>query len=99
VIVIQKQPSEKLTLAFEFLNKLPSGATLSSGSISAINKADSSDVTDTLLTSATMTIAGTQALFQVIGGTDSNKYQVTALVTLTNTDVLEEDAIIAVGGI
>lgn len=99
MITVNKQPNERLPLAFEFLDRLPLGGQLSSGIFNAIDIADDSDVTATMLPSPTGTVAGTQVRFNVIAGTDGHRYKITLLATLTDGSILEEDVIIAVGAI
>ena len=77
-----KAPAESQPLAFEFKEKLPAGYSLISGTLSAIDTADGSDATATVLSSATALIAGTQAKFTVQGGTDLHQYRITLLALL-----------------
>ena len=97
--VIPKQVDEQVTYAFEFKNRLAFGAALSSGTLTATDTSDSSDVTATLLTSATATISGTQAKFRVIAGTAGRTYRITLLATLDNSDVLEEDVLFRIANV
>jgi hypothetical protein len=99
MITINKQPNERLPLAFEFLDRLPLGGELSSGVFSAIDIADGSDVTIDILVSPTGTVSGTQVRFSVIAGTEDHVYKVTLRATLTDGSILEEDVKIAVGEI
>lgn len=94
-----KQPSERLPLAFEFRDRLPLGGEILNGVFSAIDIDDASDVTATILVSPTGTVAGTQVRFMVIAGTDGHTYKVTLLATLTDGSILEEDVLIAMGAI
>jgi len=96
---IPKQPDEQVTYAFEFKNRLAFGAALSSGTISATDTSDSSDVTGTLLSSSSVTISGTQARFRVIAGTAGRTYRITGQITLDNGDLLEEDVLFAIANI
>jgi len=88
--VFSKQPGEAYSVALEFSGKLPTGASLSSGTVAAYDPAGT-DVSSTVLSGTTATISGTQALIKVQAGTHGVDYRVRFLVTLTNTDVLEED--------
>lgn len=85
-----KQPAESFTIAVEFAGKLPSGASLVSGTVSAV-RTDTGATDNTVLASTTATIVGTQARVKVQAGTSGIDYQVTFLCTLSNGDVLEED--------
>ena len=90
-----KQPAESYVIAIEWLGRLPIGATLSSGTVSAVNMA--TGLTDnTVLASTTATISGTQARVKVTGGTTGTDFKVTFLCTFSTGDVLEEDIIMMV---
>lgn len=86
-----KQPSERYKIAIEWSNKLPSGASLDSGSVSAVDTTDDSDATSVVLASSTAEISGTQSRAIVRAGTDGTTYKITFLVTLDDGSILEED--------
>ena len=96
---INKQPAERLPLAFEFRDRLPLGGQLYSGIFLAVNIADGSDVVDDILVSPIGTVNGTQVRFMVENGTSGEVYKVTLLATLTDGAILEEDVLIAMGSI
>ena len=85
-----KQPAESYTIAVEFAGKLPTGATLVSGTVSAV-RLDTGAADNSVIASTTATIVGTQARVKIQGGTSGVEYKLTFLVTLSNTDQLEED--------
>ena len=85
-----KQPSETYTIAVDFVGALPVGETPFSGTVSA-RKYETGVTDNTVLSSTTATISGTQARIRVLGGTSGLVYRITFLVTLTNNDLLEED--------
>lgn len=91
-----KQPSEKYKIAIEWNGKLPSGGTLSSCDVSAVDNSDQSDATGTVLVSPTGEISGTQSRAVVQAGTDGKTYKITFLVTLTDGSILEEDVLMQV---
>lgn len=93
----EKQPSESWTFAVEFVGKLPAGASLASGTVSAI-RLDTGATDNSVLASTTATIVGTQARVKVQAGTTGVEYKLTFLVTLSNSDLLEEDVIMQVVG-
>lgn len=99
MITVNKQTAERLPLAFEFRDRLPLGSQLLNGVFSAIDQADGSDVTATILVSPTGTVSGTQVRFTVIAGTPTHTYKITLLATLTDASILEEDVLIAMGEI
>lgn len=85
-----KQPAESYTIAVEFAGKLPTGASLSSGTVSAL-RLDTGATDNSVLASTTATIVGTQARVKVQAGTSGLDYKITWLMTLSNGDILEED--------
>jgi hypothetical protein len=90
-----KQPAESYVIAIEWAGRLPIGATLSSGTVSAVNV--ETGITDnTVLASTTATISGTQARVKVTGGTLQTDYKITFLCTFSSADVLEEDVVMMV---
>ncbi len=97
MIEVEKQPSENQPLAFEFAGKLPTGTSLASGTVSAV-RLDAGTTDNSVLASTTLTISGTQARFRVQAGTGGLAYKITALVTLSDGSVLEEDLLLNVVG-
>lgn len=92
-----KQPSETYPIAIEFSGKLPTGSTVASGTVSAIDTSNGADATSAVLASSSLTIQGsTQAVATVQAGTDGKTYKLTFLVTLTPAAVLEEDVLMQV---
>ena len=90
-----KQPAEAYTIALEFQGKLPSGASPSSGTVSATDP-NGADASSTVLSGTTATISGTQARIKVQSGSHGVNYRLRFLVTLTSTDILEEDLLMRV---
>jgi hypothetical protein len=90
-----KQPSETYTIAVEFSGKLPSGASLSSGTVSAI-RMDTGATDNSVLASTSATISGTQARVRVKQGVSGVIYKITFVVALSNADILEEDVLMHV---
>ena len=90
---IFKQPSEKFTIAVDFANRIPTGAVISSQSITATDPNDI-DVTATVIEGPT--ISGTELQTKVKAGTADIDYKVTMKATLDNNDVLEEDVLMQV---
>lgn len=85
-----KQPAESYTIAVEFAGKLPSGASLASGTVSAV-RLDTGATDNSVIASTTVTVVGTQARVKVQAGTSGLDYKITLLMTLSNGDILEED--------
>jgi hypothetical protein len=93
-----KQPAEGYTIAIEFANKLPSGASLSTGTVAAVDvQAAATD--NSVLSTTTATISGTQARVKVISGTDGKDYKITFTCALSDTSTLEEDVLMRVRAI
>jgi hypothetical protein len=80
-----KTPAETETLAVEFLDRLPSGVTVSSGTVTAVDEDGTTD--ETVLGSTTATISGTQTQFVVQAGTHGKFYTVKVTTTLSNSAV------------
>lgn len=91
----EKQPGESYTIAVEFAGKLPSGASLLSGTVSAV-RLDTGATDTSVLASTTATIVGTQARVKVQAGASGVDYKITFLLTLSNADLLEEDVLMHV---
>lgn len=90
-----KQPNESYPIAIEFAGQLPAGASLVSGTVSAA-RLNTGATDNSVLATTTLTISGTQARVKVQAGEDGVDYRLTALVTLSTSDVLEEDVLMKV---
>jgi hypothetical protein len=90
-----KQPAETYTVAIEYAGKLPSGATIVSGTVAAV-RLDTGATDNTVLASTTATISGTQVRAKVQAGTDGLDYRLTFAVTLSTGDLLEDDLVMKV---
>ena len=88
--LFSKQPPEQYTIGFDFAGKLPTGTSLASGSVAAVDAAGA-DVSATILGSTTAGISGTKGTVLVKAGTAGVRYKITFLMTLSNGDKLEED--------
>lgn len=91
-----KQPSERLTLALEWSEKIPTGVSVVSATLSAIRTDTSADATSTVLSSSTGVISGTQVKMTVLAGTSGVDYKITILTTFSDGTILEEDWTMAV---
>ena len=90
-----KQPAESYTRAIDFTGKLPTGATLQSGTVQAIDLSGA-DVSGTVLSGTSAVISGNEARIKVLAGVHGQDYRIRFVMTLTNTDVLEEDMLMHV---
>lgn len=88
--VLLKEPGENFVVGFDFSARLPTGRSLDSGTVAAVNLSDDSDASATVLASTTATISDMQALVRVQSGTAWVSYAVTFTVTLDDASVLEE---------
>ena len=88
-----KQPSAQRTIAVDWVDALPSGASLVSCTVTAKDK-DNVDVSATLLSGTTATISGTRTIIRVKAGTSGQRYTVTFVPTFSNGDTDEEDVIV-----
>lgn len=90
-----KQPFEEYNIAIEYSGKLPSGTSLSTGTVSAVDT--STGATDnSVLSGTSATIAGTQAKIKVIAGVANKKYAISFKVTLNDGQKLEDDVLMHV---
>ena len=80
-----KQSAEEYPILMPYKNKLPSGATIDSATVSAILKSDGSDATSTVLTETSATVSGTDVVFGVQAGADGSRYKITVTVLLDTT--------------
>ena len=83
-------------IGFDFAGKLPTGASISSASLSAVDLDDDSDQTAVVLQTAVGTISGTQVLGRVLAGVLGHLYKVRFLVTLSTGEVLLETVLMLV---
>jgi hypothetical protein len=84
-----KTPSEIFTIRMDFTAKLPTGTTIQSGTVSAINATTGAD-DNSVLESTTADVSDTEAQARVKLGVHGEDYKISFVVTLDNTDVLEE---------
>lgn len=91
-----KTPNEKISVALELANRLPTSVTISSGTAAAIDVADGTNATTTVLSSATGAVSGSTVTWILQAGTTGHTYAITCLVTLSNSDILEEMVILRV---
>jgi len=85
-----KQPYEEFQFPNEWAGKLPTGASLSTAALSAVDE-DGNDASTLVLQSTTGTISGTQVIIGVKAGAAGKKYKITDRVVLSNADKLEDD--------
>lgn len=90
-----KQPGEDFPIAIEFANRLPSGASLVSGTATGRN-ANTLEVDNTILLSQVVTVDGTLAKVRIKAGANGTQYKITFVVTLTDASILEEDLLMNV---
>lgn len=91
-----KKPAELYSLSFEYKEKLPPGGVLSSATVSAVDTADGSDKTSTVLVSTSGAVSGTLATFRARAGTAGSSYRITLLATLTSGDILQDEILMIV---
>lgn len=90
-----KQSSETYTIGVDFTGKLPTGATISSGTVSAKDQAGT-DMTATVLSGTSATIMMNEARIKVLAGLHGQNYRIRFLITLSTSDLLEEDVLMRV---
>jgi hypothetical protein len=90
-----KQPSENYVIALELSERLPSGVSILSSTVSAINY-ETGAVDNSVIDSLTAVIVGTQAKVRVKAGTSGTTYKLTFVLTLSDGSILEEDLLMSV---
>jgi hypothetical protein len=90
-----KQPAETYTIRVDCTGKLPTGATISTGVVAALDLLGT-DVSGTVLSGTSATIVGDEARIKVLAGTHGQDYRIRFRLTLSNADVLEEDVVMEV---
>jgi hypothetical protein len=90
-----KQPTETYTVGVDFADKLPTGASVSTGTVTAIDPAGV-DVSGTVLSDTSVTVSGTKALIRVLAGVHGLAYRLKFVCTLSNGDVREKDLLMSV---
>jgi hypothetical protein len=97
--MLEKLSSERWGVGFDFTGKLPTGASISSGTATATDLSDNSDVSATLLVSTTASISGNVATVRLQSGTKGRKYLVLLTVVLSTgapADTLTESLVVSV---
>ena len=87
---IEKTTAEAYTFAIDYAGRLPSGASVSSGTVAAVDQDgnDESGGGTPVIASTTATISGTEARVKVQNGTNGERYKLTFTTTLSTSDVL-----------
>jgi hypothetical protein len=96
VLTYIKRPSEAFSIGLEWASKLPTGVTLSSGIMSAVDRTTGADVTGDVLASPAATVNGTQASFTGIAGASPTDYLITQTVTLSDGSVRVQEVLLQV---
>lgn len=90
-----KQPSEAYYISIDFSNKLPSGATLATGTATGVDLVTQL-TDDTILSSTTGQISGSTLSVKVIGGSHGKTYLVRVAAILSDSSVLNEQVLVHV---
>src|SRR5882724_1442269 len=91
-----KQPSETYPIAFNYAGQIPAGATISSGTVSAVNASTGDDASALVLDSTTATIDDVNVVARVKSGVAGIDYQLNFLVYLSESSVLEDNMVMRV---
>jgi len=92
-----KQPAETYTIGIDFAGKLPAGAMLANGTVTAT---DAAGVTaPSVISDSSAVIAGNEARIKVLAGLHGQDYRIRFRMTLSNADILEEDVLMRVGNV
>lgn len=81
--IVTKTSGEKITLTIDFTDRLPTGATVSTATVAAVEYRQRTNVASTLLVSTTGTVTTPNVSFTVQNGTSKLDYLVTVLATLS----------------
>lgn len=88
---ISKQSAEKFSVPIDFADRLPTSATIASGTAAVLKLSDGTDTSASMLTpSATLTISGSEAAATIQAGSSGQEYSVSYTVTLSTGAVLKE---------
>ena len=91
-----KKPGEQFVITVEFVNSLPTGTSLSSVVLSAVDE-NGADISNTVLNSLTGVISGTKTLIYVKGGTTGQRAHIKVKAYLDdNYSILEENLIMKI---
>ena len=94
-VILEKQPEESILYQFDYSNSLASGEVITDeGTVAQVNKGIISGSSD--LTIAAPINNSTNIVVRISGGTDKEKYKLTALVTTSLSNILELDAVMHV---
>ena len=93
-LYFDKQPSEEFFIAVDFSDRLATGETISSKTVTAINIATGVDATTTIIESSS--IDGDNINIKVAAGITGNDYKITILINTSGSNILEEDVVMHV---
>lgn len=88
VFEITKHSTEIRTRSVDFDEKVPTGVTISSATIAAVELPTLTDRASTVLQSTTGTVSGTTVSFIAKAGTSGTRYKITVTATLSSGDKL-----------
>lgn len=84
-----KQPSELYTVAVDFVDRIPAGATLQSATCVATDEAGAS--ASGIVLSGPCTVATTKASQLITGGVNGQRYDLTITALLNNGNQFQDD--------
>ncbi len=84
----KKQPGESYRVAFDFANVIPVGDAIATATVTAIDLADGTSVTDTILTGANQVIESPKVYVWIKAGTTAHNYKITCVI-VTNSSPAE----------
>jgi len=93
-LYFDKQPWEAFFIAVDFSDRLETGETISSVTVTAINIATGADATATVITGSS--IDGEDIEIKVKAGTTGDDYKITTKIITSSANSLEEDVIMHV---
>lgn len=93
----QKQVGESYNVEIDYTGRLPSGLTIASGTVSAIDMATQTDKSSLVLASTTATIlGGLKAQAGVMSGIDKTDYRIEFILTLSDGSIIIDELMMEV---
>ena len=93
-LFFDKQPDEEFIISVEFTDRMTTGETIASNTVTAVNISTGADATDDVFDYATIT--GQFLYIRVLGGTSGISYKMTITITTSTGNILEEEVVIHV---
>lgn len=87
---VEKLAAEKFPITIDFADRLPTGASVVSGTAAAYQLPALTNVSSTLLVSTTVSVASNKGTVVAQAGTAGVRYRIVLSMTLSSSYILEE---------